>query len=186
MQLSTTVQVDKVIRFQASAALSGAGVFIVDLLDLYCMAATTTSAYRLPVAARLRKIEAWCPPSSTGAAVTLSIEDRAPGVGIVAPSRIMEDTTMGVSRPAHLVWKPSAQSVLSKWLDDSGGVGQLLLLTAPVGTTFDVHLSWTLQDGEVPVAVTAGVVAATVGQLYIRSLNSTGANNIPPVSYVTI
>ncbi len=184
-QISTSIQVDKVVRFQASAALSGVTITTTDIFDLLCVAATTTSAYQLPVSMRFRKIEAWAPPASTGAATVLSVEDSAPGLGIGAPSRVREDTTMGTNRPAHVVWTPSGDSALSKWIDRSAS-SNLLKLTAPSGTTFDVHLSWMLQDGESPQSVTAAVAAATVGRLYIRALNSTGGNNIPPVSFPTI
>jgi len=185
-QLQASVQIDKVIRFSATAALSAAPVTATDLLNMMCVATSTTAAYRLPQAVRLRKIEAWAPPASTGASVTLSLEDQSVGSGgFVAPSRIVEDVTMGISRPAHIVWTPRVDSLLSKWLDDSGNLTTLFVLTGPSGSTFDVHLSFVLQDGETPTAV-GTLVAATLGQLYFRSLNSTGGNNIPPVSYTTI
>ncbi len=174
------------LRFQATSALSSAVVNVSDLLDLMCVATAANAAYGIPVSVKLRKIEMWAPPSSTGAAVTVSIEDAAEGVGIAAPSRVASDTTMGMTRPAHVLWRPSMQSVLSKWIDNSGGLAQLLLLTGPTGTTIDVHLSWTLQDGETPAAVAAVVAGATVGRLYVRSLNSSGGNNIAPVSFPTI
>lgn len=186
MQLPATVQIDKVIRFKASSALTNAPVAASDILDLLCVATGATAAYRMPVAFRLRKIEAWSPPASDGAAVILAIEDSAQDGPFTAPSRRIEDVTMGQSRPAHVTWKPQADSLLSKWLDDGGGAGGLIELTGPTGTTFDVHLSWVLQDGETPVAVAAALAGATVGQLYIRSLNSSGSNNIPPVSFSTI
>lgn len=186
MQLPASIQIDKVIRFKASAALSGAPVVASDITDLLCVATTATAAYGLPVAFKLRKIEAWSPPASDGAAVTLAIEDAVPGGGFAAPSRRIEDVTMGQSRPAHVVWKPQADSLLSKWLQNDGGLTSLVELTGPTGTTFDVHLSWVLQDGETPAAVVAAVAGATAGKLYIRSLNSSGSNDIPPVSYSTI
>ncbi len=185
-QLPASIQIDKVIRFKASAALTDAPVAIADLMDLLCVAATTTSAYRLPTAVKLRKIEAWSPPDSAGAATILAVEEVAQGTGFVSPSRRIEDVTMGQSRPAHIVWKPQVDTLLSKWLNDTGFSANLIRLTGPSGSTFDVHISFVLQDGESTVAVAAAVVGATVGRLYIRSLNSSGSNNISPVSYVTI
>ncbi len=185
-QLLSTIQIDKVIRFKASSALSSAPVTATDIQDLLCVATGATAAYRLASAFKLRKVEAWAPPASDGAAVTLAVEDAVPTSSFTGPSKRVEDVTMGQSRPAHLVWKPGAESLLSKWLQSTAGLGALLELTGPTGTTFDVHLSMILQDGEAPQAVLAAVSAATVGTLYIRSLNSNGSNNIPPVSYSTI
>ncbi len=183
-QLISSVQIDKTIRFKSSAALTDATVKVQDLHDLLCMADTTTSAYRLPRTIKLRKIEAWAPPDSAGAAVILSVEDVLTISGISAPSRRAEDVTMGQSRPAHVVWTPKQDSALSKWLSTTGDVA--LQLNGPSGTTFDVSISFVLQDGETPTAVNAAVAGATVGRLYIRSLNSSVGNNIPPVSYPTI
>ncbi len=183
-QVASTVQIDKVIRFKASAALSSASVKVQDLVELLCVAATTTTAYKLAQRVRLRKIEAWAPPASDGSSVTLSVEDLLTISGIASPSRITSDVTMGQSRPAHVVWTPRMDSALSKWLSTTGDVA--LALTAPTGTTFDVHLSLALQDDGTGSSVTAAVAGATVGALYIRALNSTNANNIPPVSFATI
>lgn len=186
-QLQASIQIDKVIRFKASATLNAAVVTDQDLVQLMCVATSATVANNLPVAAKLRRIEAWAPPSSTGAAVVLAIEDlglNAAG-GFSGPSRRVEDVTLGQSRPAHVVFTPSPQSLSSKWIDGSGSVS-MISLTGPADTTFDVHISWTLQDGESPVSTVPAPAGATAGTLYIRSLNSSGANNIPPVSYTTI
>lgn len=186
-QIQATIQIDKVIRFKASAALTNAVVSSQDLLDLMCVATAANAAYRLPSAGKLRRIQAWAPPSSTGAAVTLALEDL--GVngtgGFSGPSRRVEDVTMGQSRPAHVVFVPGPQSLTSKWFSENSAY-DVFSITCPADTTFDVHASWTLQDGEAPVAVGAAVSGATAGALYIRSLNSSGSNNIPPVSYSTI
>lgn len=183
-QITSSIQIDKTIRFKASSALSDASVNVNDLHDVLCMAVTATSAYRLPRTVKLRKIEAWAPPDNVGASVTLSVEDVLTIGGFSAPSRRVEDVTMGQSRPAHVVWTPKNDSPLSKWLSNLSA--SALILNAPTGTTFDVSLSYILQDGESPIAVSAAVAGATVGQMYIRSLNSTGSNNLPPVSYSTI
>lgn len=186
MQLPASIQIDKVIRFKASSALASAPVTATDVQDLLCVATGTTAAYRLSSAFKLRKIEAWAPPASDGSATILAVEDAVISSSFTAPSRRIEDVTMGQSRPAHVMWKPQADSLLGKWLQSTVGLSSLVELTGPAGTTFDVHLSLMLQDGEAPQAVTAAVAGATVGTLYIRSLNSNGSNNIPPVSYSTI
>lgn len=186
LPLLASIQVDKVVRFKASAALSAQVVSISDLMDLLCVATTTTNARRLASTFRLRKIEAWAPPDSAGASVVLAIEDATSQLDFGGPSRRLEDVTMGQSRPAHLVWKPKQDSVQSKWLNDQQQATSLLELTCPTGTVFDVHISWILQDGEIPTTVTAAVAGAVAGTIYLRSLCSSTSANLPPVSFSTI
>ena len=186
MPLIASIQVDKVVRFKASAALSAQAVSISDLMDLLCVATTATNAKRLASTFRLRKIEAWAPPDSAGASVVLAIEDATSQLDFGGPSRRKEDVTMGQSRPAHLIWRPKANSVQSKWLNDQQQATALLELTCPTGTVFDVHISWILQDGEIPTTVTAAVSGAVAGTIYLRSLCSSTSANLPPVSFSTI
>ncbi len=186
MPLTATFQVDKVVRFKASAALSAQVVSITDLMDLFCVATTTTAAKRLASAFRLRKIEAWAPPDSAGASVVLAIEDATSQLDFGGPSRRKEDVSMGTTRPAHLVWVPRPDTVQSKWLNDQQQATALLELTCPSGTVFDVHISWVLQDGEIPTSVTAAVAGAVAGTIYLRSLCSSTSANLPPVSFSTI
>lgn len=182
MQLQASIQVDKVVRFSFDGPLSNVRVDDTDLLDLFCVATSASAAYRLASAVRLRRIEMWGEPVSGGSSV--SIEDvgtLSPGVG--SPSRVVEDTTLGISRPAHILWRPRLQSIQSMWL--SADDGRSLLLISSTGTGYlDLHVSFMLQDGETPVAVTAPVSGASVGQLYVRSLDGGGA--IIPVTYPTI
>lgn len=184
--LSATVQVDKVIRFKAATAMSAAVVAITDLLDLFCVATSATAAYQLPSAVKLRRIEMWAPPASDSSSVVLSIEDVVSASGVGGPSRIKEDVSMGATRPAHVTWKPAPGSTQSMW-GSTVVSGALVEITGPAGTVIDVHLSWVLQDGESPLTVSGVVAGATVGRVYIRSLNSTTSlTQIPPVSFPTI
>ncbi len=182
-QLQATLQIDKVVRFKASAALSDVTIAAANMLNVLAMALTATTSARLPQTVKLRKLEAWAPPSTDGTPVVLSVEDVAAGLGFSNSSRRVEDVTMGQNRPAHIVWKPSPLSLASKWLDLNGS--SIFRLNGPSGTTVDVHLSWVLQDGETPVSAGA-LVGATAGQLYMRALDASGSGLLVPVSYVTL
>lgn len=186
-QLQASIQVDKTIRFKASSVLSDAVISVTDLLDLLAVATTATAAFGLARSVKIRALEMWSPPDSAGAAVVASIEDSTAGTSSVSgSSRRVEDVTMGQNRPAHVMYRPAAGSAQALWHVLDSDLSELLKLSGPVGSTIDFHVSFILQDGEAPDAVTAAVAGATAGKLYIRSLNSNGANNLVPVSFATI
>lgn len=183
-QIPASIAVDHVFRFTATEALAAAEVTCNDLFDLLVMAITTTAARRINESVRVCSVEMWCPPSSTGASTVLALEEGVRASGISSPSRRLEDVTMGQDRPAHVRWSPKSDSWLSNWLPADTGVS--FILTGPAGTTLDVHLRTTIADGTLGGNVGASVAGATAGRVYIRALNSNGANTIPPVSYQTI
>ncbi len=180
--LRASIQVDKVVRFKHAAALSNVSVIGQDLLDLFCVATSAVAAYGLATSVKVRKLEMWVDPVAGGSFA--SIEDLTNG-NVGAPNRIKEDTTLGLTRPAHVVWKPAAGSLQSLWVNQGVG-GKLFELNTSGAGYVDVHYSFVLQDGETPVAVGAAVAGATVGQLYCRALNSSTGTNLVPVSYPTI
>jgi len=184
-QLSASIQVDKVYRFQATTAETADPVSSSALLDLLCLATAANAAYEVASSVKLRKIEMWAPPASTGASVRLAIEDLGTTSTPGGPSRVKEDISMGTARPAHVIWTPAPGSVQSMW--QSQQAIRLVELTFTIGTVIDLHISQILQDGETPVAVGNAVAAATVGQLYLRSLDNDtgrgGANVLQPVDF---
>jgi len=180
--LRASIQLDKVVRFKNAAALSNVSVIAQDLLDLFCVATSATAAYGLSTSVKMRKLEMWVDPVAGGS--FCSIEDLTNG-NVGAPSRILEDTTLGVTRPAHVVWRPATGSLQSLWCNQGVG-GKLFELSSSGPGYVDVHISLILQDGETPVAVGAAVAGATVGQLYCRALDSSTGAALLPVSYPTI
>jgi len=155
-----------------------------DLLDLFCTATAANVAYGLATSAKLRRVEMWADPVAGGSLV--SIEDTGVGLpGVGAPSRIREDTTLGVSRPAHVVWKPAPGSLLAMWQSNESS-DPILVLTSSGAGYLDLHASWIMQNGQSPVAVSGTVAGATVGQIYVRALDSLSGTSLIPVAYPTI
>jgi len=181
--LTATIQVDKVLRFKFTGALSNVQISDTDLLDLICVATTATAASQVASAIKVRRMEMWADPVAGGS--LCSIEDNASTGPVGGPSRVKEDTTLGVSRPAHVIWRPAPGSTQSLWLQSELGNNWFQLISSGAGY-LDVHVSWILQDGEAIVPVTAAVAGATAGRLYVRALDSNGAKSIVPVSYSTI
>lgn len=179
--------VGKVLRFKASSALSGLAITQTNLLDLLCMADTTTTAQRLMSSALLRKVEIWGPMASDLSPVTVSVEfptDAANAIG--ASNALKSDTSMGATRCAYVGFKPRPGSVASFWAARASSAS-ILKLTGPTGSIVDVHLTYVLQNGESAQAVANALVAATVGVVYCRGLDGVAAATtvLPPLSYTT-
>jgi hypothetical protein len=193
VQIQSSFILDKVIRFRCSAQVANAIVSNRDLLDLWCMAMSATSARRLPITFKLKKVELWgtnSPLQAPGVASTVAIEDGLTSAGntvsYAGPSRRVEDTALGISRPSHVLWKPPKGAPSAGWLNDVDG-GIAFQVTAPPGLVLDVHIRWMIgDDGTAGTLVGAAVSGATTGANYIRSLNSNNANNLVPVDYPTI
>lgn len=183
-QLTIPVVVGKVFRFQSTSASTGSAIKVSDISDLLCMAATTTSAYALASAIRVTKVEMWGPMASTLVPVTISCDFSGQSAGSVGPSSLKSDTSVGF-RAAHLVAKPPKDSQASLW-QPNNSAATLFTMVYPSGTIVDLHYSFVIQETASVQAVTAAVAGATVGQVYLRKLDSSGTAILPPVSYVTI
>ncbi len=175
----------KKIRFKAVAAATPTITYN-DLLDLWCVAATATSAYRLATAVRIRKIELWGPMASDLVPVTVSVDwSGSTTAGAYGKSNKVSDTSMGSSEPAHLVTRPPPQSQSSQWIQTTSAIN-MCSLAFPAGTVIDLSYDLVVRDDGTAQAVQSAVAGATVGVNYIRALDSTSATNIVPVSYSTI
>lgn len=187
-QFSSTFTTTKRVRFQASAALTDVTINPSDILDLLCMAVTTTSAYRIVQAIRATRVEMWGPMSATLAPVTVSCEFTSDASELAGPSKIFSDTSMGSAQAAHIACSPPKDSVQSMWQQGTPGYNIWCVLNGPINTVIDIWLTMTMVDSSVvaPIAVAGTVVAATVGQVYVRALDSSSSGILVPVSYDTI
>ncbi len=152
------------------------------------MANTTTTAYRVFSSAKINSISLWGPMASDLAPVTVTIEYQSPtATGIGAPNRLKSDTSVGSTACAFIRASPPRNSLAGNWIGQAG-TSTLFTLTGPVNTIVDLNITFVLQNGETPTAVTNAVAGATVGQVYCRGLDALSAAGtvIPPVSYSTI
>ncbi len=184
LSFKPTIQVDHKFRFQANAAGTST-ISTVSLGDLLCVAATTTSAYQIAKSVRIRRVEMWGPPASNLTPVTVSLEWADGSAGTYGNSIKISDTSVGSTRVAHLNAKPPKSTQTSMWQSATSG-NNLFTLIYPSGAIIDVHYSMTVQEDAGATAVTGAVAGATVGQVYVRSLDSPSATILIPVSYLTI
>jgi len=174
----------KKFRFQNNGVAGPYTITDSELLDLFCVASSTTAAYRLASAVRLRSIQIWAPAAS-GGAVTTSVEFPQTGQVFSGPTTVRSDTSMGATNNAHVSAVPPKDSLQSKWISTGNGVNYLILVL-PENSIVDIAMDLVLQNGEAPHAVTAAVTGATVGSIYVRALDSAGSADLIPVSYVTV
>jgi len=187
-QFQASIQISRVYRFQATTASSADQITATSLCDLLVMAVTSTVGYDIARAIKVRKVEMWGPMASNLDPVTVSIEWNPSGSGPVAgPSNIVSDTSMGATKCAHVVASPPANSASAFW-QIAGGATPMMTLAFPANTIVDVHLSQILFDGETPVEASTVLTSPTIGQVYVRNLDSVspGADVLAPVSYSTI
>jgi len=181
----STFQVAKVLRFIASAALVNVDISFVDLLDLVVMATSATAGYQLFSAFKLGKVSIWGPMAAALTPVTASIEYSPIGTaGIGGPQRIWSDTSMGATEAAYVSKAPPKESAQSKWQTDNAGTA-FFRLNGPIGSIVDLAITYVMQNGQTPQVASTVLAGATVGQIYVRALDSNGATLLTPVSYPT-
>jgi len=184
-QFQPTIIVSKKLRFQASAS-SARTLTVKSFADLWCVAATTTSAYQLASHVRVKKVEMWSPMAADLTPVTCRIDwTGSASVGGFGKSNRVSDTSMGASSPAHLASRPPANSQISQWCE-AASTNEVCRIDVPVGTVIDLTYDLVVRDDASALAVTGAVAGATVGANYIRSLDSVTNTTLVPVSYSTI
>ena len=149
------------------------------------MATAANAAYRVMSAARVRSVEIWGPAAAAGVA-TVAIEWSGTPGNFTGPKKLITDTTLGSSRPAHVYTRAPKQSVADMWFSDAATGGGIIVIDAPQDAIIDVTVDFVVRNSEGAVAVTAALAAATVGKMYVRRLDSSTSSLIVPVSMDTI
>jgi hypothetical protein len=193
--VSGTMTYPVTVRFVVNSATPLLNITRGNVLNLLQCGLTATTAARLWGSVKINKIKIWqatqaTAPTSSFTGVQLE------WLSEMGPDRVIQDTG-NVMRPAHMASRPPATSFASFWnISGSNESVNLFKLSAQpfggapgtatpllVGTIVELHLVVTNLDDEAPVITT--VVAATAGQVYVRSLDSVVGSYIP-ISYLTI
>ncbi len=169
-------------RFRASSASTTDTLTTTSLGNMFVMAATTTTCYQLCSAFRLRRIEIWGPMASDLVPVTVSCQFNGVADQAVGSSRIVTDTSMTASSPAHIVATPSAQTTASLWQGTSTSL-TLATLEFPANAVVDIMVEFVIRD-ESTASSSIAVSGATVGVVYVRRPDV--GQLLVPVSYPTI
>ncbi len=193
-----TLSIFKRLRFVAGVNNPGGySITSTDLLDLYCMATATTTAYQIFNAVRVVSVEVWAPgaldtASSAPVINTCFIEYPAlvAATGLGGRSVRMVDTSTSLDEPAHVRAAPPEESYAAMWAFNTSiaGTNVMFNIGGPIsGFVVDVTLELTIRDSALaPQTVTGSVSGATVGQVYVRALDSTSVGSLVPVSVNTV
>ncbi len=168
---SSTV-VNRVFRFKAAAAAANT-VTVTNILDLLEVATSTTVAYRLIDAFRIKKIRIWAPPDPTTAVpTTCSIKWYTTSGSYVQTS----DTSMGTAKCAYVESKPPIGDA-AFWIGSGSSLGTLLSLQTPVGAIVDLHIVYRdILDVAGTASVNSNGTALVVGTTYLNFLDGTAKN----------
>jgi len=184
-QFTSSFVMKKRLRFKATAAATTV-LTVSSFGDLWCVAATTTSAYQLAQFVRVKKIEMWGPMASDLVPVTVSCDwTGSNSPGFFGKSNRVSDTSMGSAECAHISTRPPTGSQVAEFLPASNSA-TVCSLVYPLGAIIDITYDLVVRDDAAAQSVTGAVAGATVGANYIRSLDSPTATNLVPVSYSTI
>ncbi len=194
-----TMSVFKRLRFVSSGPNDPSGYSITntDLMDLYCMAVTTNSAYQIFNAVRVVAVEVWVPSAldtTNNAPVINSCFIEFPAMvtstGLGGRSVRVSDTSCSLDRAAHVRGVPPHGSYAEMWTTNTSVAGTNALFNigaASTGCIVDLTIELAIRDSALaPQPVTAAVAGATVGQVYVRPLSSTTSSALAPVGVNTI
>jgi len=190
-QLTPDIQFRKTFRFKASAAKNGS-FSDVDLFNMLVLASSTTNCWRLLTGIRIRKLEIWAPMLSDLVPVTVTAEFSGVSTTNVSsvggPRRMHSDTSMGSNCPAHIVAKPDPGSLAAFWFNYLNVIATatpICSLVISINSIIDLTVDCVVSNNETVASVIV-IAGATVGQVYLRALDSTGANVLVPTDYRTI
>jgi len=181
VQFESNVRSHHRYRFTATAAATTTFTdsSVVACLGSVCTATNSTvvSVFR---SFRIKRIEVWSAPASQGANSTCSVEWFGFGN---SPNIEFSDTTLSVSKNAHISCTPPANSLAAFW-QKATGVG-LFILTVPAGSIVDMIVDTILNDEDGANQVVA-VATGTLGNSYYLALDQQlGTHNFVPISLNT-
>jgi hypothetical protein len=153
-------------RFAATATATLA-ISWKNLLDSWLIATTSTQGYQLFDAVRIRAIEIWA--YSAAGPVTCTVIFPGAVLGAQGDSTTHTDTSMGIE-PAYIRAVPSGKSQASMF--QASSTNSAFDIYTSSGAVVDLHLSFRASmSGYAPTTVTNALVAAQVGNVYVRGFD---------------
>jgi len=134
------------------------------------VATTATAAAYISTVFRISRIRIWGPVAVAGTPVTVAVTYTETSNDFETPPVSRADTSISFDHPAFVTLRPPRGSLLDKW-HGSAQTDEAFALTFPSGSTVEFDFQFVLNDLGAPL-VGIVVVAATVGQIYHKIVNS--------------
>jgi hypothetical protein len=181
-QMESNLKLTHKFRFQASAAEANFAITdssVIGALGGICTV-TNSTVTNFAQSFRIKSLEMWAPPASQGAAATVSVEWFGFGN---SPNIEHSDTTLSVSRNAHIKSAPPSSSLASFW--QKGTSTNLFILNFGTNTIIDLIVEIMMADQETALETTS-VSAGVLGHIYYLALDQElGSHILVPVSLNT-
>jgi len=181
-QMESNLKLVHKFRFQASGAESNFAITdssVIGALGGICTTANS-SVTVFAQSFRIKRIEMWAPPASQGSAATVSVEWFGFGN---SPNIEHTDTTLSVSKNAHIASSPPSSSLAAFW--QKGTSTNLFILNFPANTIIDLIVEIMMADQETALE-TVAVTTGTLGHIYYLALDQQlGSHILVPVSLNT-
>ncbi len=156
------------------------------------VATTSILGCSIASSARVKRVEIFAPVFSSGQSAQCAIRCNGANSGTLSgnpdfggdngPKKIIYDTSMDVSDPAHVTYVPPRESIAGHWHPPNSATNANILfqLDCTTGGYMDVWYEYVLnRDGDIPTTSTTFTLAgATAGQIYVRTL--TGSSSVTP------
>jgi len=180
-QLRTNVVKTHRFRFIASSALVNVPLTPTSLLGACGGVCTVANSVLTPFnrTVKIARLEMWAPTSSSTTGATCAVNWIGSGS---SPNLEVSDTTINVSRPAHVLAYPPADSLSAFWSQPAAT--QLCTLSGPGGTVVDITLRYIETDQTTAVSDQA-ITTGTLKVQYYLALDGPGTNLLVPVSLNT-
>jgi len=125
---------------------------------------------------RINSIEMWGPYQGSGNPASTSVD----WYGYQnSPNRVVSDSTVSESRPAHILTTPPRGSLASFW--QTSGTNTLFDITCPVQGIVDLNVSFIQCDGNDNVPTNISIANGTLQEMYYLALDGPTSNKLTPV-----
>lgn len=152
-----------------------------NIADLICFPLGSSYPYRVTDRYRIKKVELWSPPSSTGAPVTLGFQWVGNSQAAADQQAFFSDTSLGQDKPARLTCVPPKNTSHANWQIASPVI--VFQMTAVTGTVIDLTLDLTWQDVfSTPTACSTVQATGAANQICCKALD--GLSYILPQGWV--
>jgi hypothetical protein len=168
-------------KFRFVGAITGKlSITANNVLNLLSMATTSSAAYRLYAAAKLRKVSIWAAPNGNNySSVAVEFPNVAGSLG--GPAVVVSDTQLGQAKGCVVTAVPPKNSAAGVWF--GSGTDALFQLSGQSSqVVVDLDVDFSLQVDQGPVANSdTGLSTLTAGTIYANYLDGYASGLLAPV-----